>query len=221
MISIDAKDLFSTLTNTVSYTNGFLEGVKANKINFNRQLGQLTLEALYKYIDAKARGNPQALHHVYEWNRVGSENDRLFDINFTATSDRIVFSGSFLPSKSISESSSEPFVDKANIMENRIAIEVEPKNGEVLAFDIDGETIFTTKSIYISHPGGDQVANSFGSTVDDFFGVYFVNTFLRQTGIFDDLSSPKEFIARWGKKSTRNAGIIAGKRYLSIKGEIE
>lgn len=221
MIRVDTRDFIKTLNNLSEYSYGFLDGINKNKTKFNIQLGELAVNSLNQYIDAKARANPSSLHHVYEWDAVGNSNARLFDIKYAATPYTIKFFGEFLPSRSVSEDSTEPFYDKARIMENQISIEVEPGESGVLAFEDEGKTVFTTKSIFIEYPGGPEVANSFGDAVSDFFEVYFTTTVLKQSGVLDDLARATEFVTGWTKASTRNSGIISGKKYLSIKGVVE
>lgn len=219
-VKFDTIKLGNILKNTVQYSHGFIEGVELEKIEFNRLLGGFTIEALGKYIDAKARMNPNALHHVYEWDCVGQSNSRLFSFNVNATASNIAISGKFLPSKSISSASSDPFPDKAHIMENSIAITIKPKKSDVLAFESDGEMVFTRNSIYIEHPGGDEVAGSFGKTVDDFFNNYFKNSLLRP--FIDQLSSAKEFSDSFaqGTKSGKSVGVKAGRKYFDISGVV-
>lgn len=218
----DTKSFSTTLKNTVEYSLGFLDGAKMGTIIFNTKLAQITEEALKQYIDVKSRANPESLHHVYEWNRVGDPSARLFEINAVASKNSIVFSGQFISSKSVSETSNEPFVDKANIMENAISILIEPRSSDFLAFDVDGQQVFTVNSVFIENPGGDEVAGSFGRAVDDFFEVYFTSTVLRQSGIFEQLSFPKEFAQNFasGAKMGRGMGRKAGMEYMNIKGGI-
>lgn len=208
------------LKNVMSYSYGFLDGIKTEKAQFNTMLGEYTAESLKKYIDAKARISPESLHHVYEWNMVGDENGRLYKFNVKATNNDIKFIGFFLPSKNPSPTSNEPFRDKANIMENTISITIEPKRSDVLVFDMDGETVFTRKSITIEHPGGDGVAGSFGRTVDSFFENYFTNALLRP--IMDNLQSAREYGINFnsGVNSGRAVGVRAGRQYLKKSGVV-
>lgn len=217
-VRFDSKQINNSLGNAVSYSYGFLDGIEVDQIFFNKRLGDYTVEALGLYIDAQARMNPDALHHVYEWNAIGSPTQRLFEIESKASKRVIHFYGKFLPSTSVSETSTEPFTDKANIMENSISIMVEPKNSDYLVFQSDGETIFTTKSVYIENPGGDAVAGSFGRVVDDFFDNYFTNALLRP--LISQLSNPKEYgkFFSAGVKNGRGTGFNAGRAYLRSAG---
>ena len=214
----DSKEINKILGNTVQYGYGFLEGADVGQIEFNTQLGHFTTEALGKYIDTMARMHPQELHHVYEWNQVGNEGSRLFKLSSRATKRTITITGQFLPSKSIPDGGREAFKDKANVMENRIEVVIEPKNSDVLAFEVDGETVFTRNAIYIASPGGEAVAGSFGHTVDMFFTDYFTNAFLRSSGVFQHLESAKEFTNSFaaGTRSGKATGILAGRKYMTM-----
>ena len=217
-MKINSKDLNKKLNNVIGYSNGFFDGVEIERLHFNRILGGYTAEALGHYIDSKARTNPNMLHHIYEWNKVGDKGSRLFTFNVNATKTNISFMGKFLTSKSVSSTSSEPFPNKAEIMENKIAITIEPRNSDVLVFEDEGETVFTASSIYIANPGGDEVAGSFGKVVDEFFSSYFTNSVL--SPIVKDLKNIKQFSDNFvqGSRSGRSVGVAAGRKYMTIKG---
>jgi len=220
-VRYNTADLNKKIKNVVQYTYGFEKGIKENKKNFNLQLGKYSLEILNKYIDSKARMSPDKLHHVYEWGSVGSPESRLFDIDVSATQNNIVFYGKFLPSKSISDTSDEPFINKAEVMENAILIEISPRSSNVLAFEAEGEAVFSADSIYISNPGGDSVAGSFGNVVEEFFENYYTNVVLMQSGIFKKLSNPLEYSAGFSAGASGggfSAGRAAGKKYLTVRG---
>lgn len=214
---------FNKIMNNISqYSYGFIDGIEKNAIVFNIKLAELTEEALKKYIDTRAKANPQSLHHVYEWNNVGNPSARLFEITSTSSKNLISFNGKFLQSTSVSDTSEEPFYDKANVMENRIAIEVQPQSSNVLSFEDEGQQVFTVKSIVIENPGGDSVAGSFGQAVSDFFDIHFTSSFLKQIGFFEKMSNPQEYYQYFnsGSKVGRSAGTTAGKKYMSIQGEM-
>lgn len=221
-IRYDKKNFNKILRNAVDYSMGFLEGTDQGTIIFNTQLAKIAEDSLNKYIDAKARANPQSLHHVYEWNKIGKPSGRLFKISGRATKTNIIFSGEFLPSSSTSNTSDVPFVDKANIMENNISVTVSPVNADYLAFEVDGQQVFTMNSVFIENPGGDEVAGSFGRTIEEFFESYFTTTVLKQSGILDKLSFPKEFADKFssGTRMGRISGRKAGMAYMSIKGGV-
>ena len=215
---INFVELSKILNNTVSYSEGFIQGIELNRTEFNKILGGYTAEALGEYIDSKARMNPLTLHHVYEWNQTGNKGARLFNINVNATKHSITFVGKFFSSKSPSSSSGQVFTNKAEIMENGISITVSPKKSRVLVFEDEGETVFTSNSIYISHPGGDQVAGSFGVTIEEFFDTYFTYSILQP--LMKKLNNPKEFSSFYpqGAKVGSSAGVRAGRKYFSMIG---
>lgn len=218
-IKYDNVEVNRILKNTVAYTEGFFEGVQMERLEFNRLLGGFVAEALGKYIDAKARSNPSALHHVYEWNATGDSGARLFKFNVKATASSIVLVGDFLPSSSTSGTSQIPFVNKAEVMEEGISVEISPVNSSVLAFSINGEPVFTANSIYVEHPGGDAVAGSFGETVAEFFDVYFTNSLLGP--LIKQLQSAREFTENFpagARGGGRSAGVRAGRKYMHLSG---
>lgn len=219
-VKVDSKKVNKTLENAVSFSYGFLDGIEIDQILFNKKLGEYVEQALGLYIDSEARANPDALHHVYEWGMVGEKNGRLFEFKSTASKRVITFSGKFLQSKIPSPSSDNIFYDKANVMENKIEVVVSPKNSDILSFEIDGEQVFTTNSIYIANPGGDEVAGSFGRIVENFFDVYFTKTLLRP--FMKKLNNPIEFTQAFGAGARigRSAGINAGKKYIRSAGTI-
>lgn len=220
LVKIDSKNINRTLKNSVSYSYGFLEGVEIDQIIFNKRLGEYTADALGLYIDAQARSNPEAFHHVYEWEQVGNKDARLFEIKSIASKRIITFTGKFMPSRVPSPESNQVFYDKASVMENGIEVVVEPKTSDVLVFDVDGETVFTTNSVFIANPGGPEVEGSFGRAVDNFFDVYFTKSLLRP--FMKKLSNPVEFSQTFaaGAKSGRSVGVNAGKKYMRSAGSI-
>lgn len=219
-VNINNRDLNKKLNNVVRYSNGFVDGVEINKIILMNRLGEYVVDVLGKYIDAQARGNPGALHHVYEWGATGNSGARLFKMNAAATKNIIAITGSFLPSSSVSDTATEPFTDKANIMENKIGITIEPRNSDVLVFEADGQTVFSMNSVYIANPGGDGVAGSFGRVVEEFFGVYFTRMLLKP--FLDELSTAEQFVQYFaqGSRSGYPVGVKAGQRYLDSAGVI-
>jgi len=206
------------MKNVVNYSEGFLSGVELERANFNKFLGGFTAEALGKYIDSKARMNSGELHHVYEPGETGNIGGRLFSFNVIATKSLININGKFLLSKKTPTNGGDPFINRAEIMENGIAITIVPKNGGMLAFEDGGEMVFTRKSIVIEHPGGDGVAGSFGAVVDDFFQNFFTGAMLNP--ILNKLSTPNDFTRNLaaGAVSGKPIGVRAGRQYLNMVG---
>lgn len=217
----DSTELNKILNNTIEYSTGFIQGIELERIFFNERLGNFVVEALEKYIDAKARSNPQALHHVYEWNMVGDPSARLFSFSSKATNNLIMFVASFKQSKSVSDTSTEPFTNKAEVMENSMTVTIEPKMSDLLVFDYNNETIFTSKTITIEDPGGPFVAGSFEKTVNDFFTQYLTSSLLQP--YLMDLSKADEFTRSFGSvrsSGAKSSGVKAGKAYLRVTGSV-
>lgn len=214
----DTKDLDSVLRNSINYSQGFLDGIEMSRLSYMRFLGGFIVEALEKYIDSRARTNPSRLHHVYEPGQVGLKSARLFKMSADAGKTTIRFYGKFIESSGTPNNGGDPFINRAQIMENGIGITISPKNSNVLAFDVAGETVFSASSIYIAHPGGDGVAGSFGSTVEDFFENYLTSAILEPA--MSSLRNPKEFYENFsaGSRGGRPVGVAAGRKYFNALG---
>jgi hypothetical protein len=217
-VKFNSIEFAKKMNNVINYSEGFLEGIQLERLNFNRFLGGYTVEALGKYIDSRARINHSALHHVYEPGETGDEGGRLFSFNVTANKSNIHVGGKFLLSKKIPLNGGDPFINRAEIMENDISVTITPRNSSVLAFEDDGQTFFTRNSIVIEHPGGDGVAGSFGMVVDDFFENYFKGAMLEP--LMNDLRSADEFIKNFsaGANSGKSIGVKAGRSYFNMVG---
>lgn len=217
-VRFDSREINRILNNTASYSYGFLDGIDIEQIVFNQELAKYTIAALNKYIDSNARMSPESLHHVYEWGRVGESSARLFELDSKVSKRVIHIYGNFLSSKTASDADSEPFVNKAEVMENGISVTIEPVNADVLVFESDGETVFTAESVYVAHPGGDAVAGSFGRVVDEFFGAYFTNSLLRP--FIASLSNPTQYARNFaaGTRGGAAVGVRAGRKYLQEAG---
>jgi len=64
-VTMDSRSLEKKLTNIVKYSVGFLEGAQSGKKIFLDNMGGRVIETLNRYIDAMARSDRDALHHVY------------------------------------------------------------------------------------------------------------------------------------------------------------
>lgn len=218
MINVSLKyEKFNLLMkNVVDYSLGFLEGIEQGKKMFLKNLAEGTSETLNRYIDANARMNTEALHHVYEWYRAGNPDARLFNITYSIKSGGISFNSTFSQSRSISKDSKEPFYNKARIMEDGSPVVIKPKESSVLVFDNDGEVVFTKKPVTINTPGGKEVRGSFEKTFDSFFRIYFSQAFLRSSGIIEYLENPKAYKNNLlsGSKGGKSVGKSVGYRWI-------
>ena len=205
------------MNNIIQYSMGFLDGVENGKRVFLKNLGAGTIQAMAAYVDVSAKGNPNALHHVYEWYQTGSPSARLFDIDYTVSNLGLTFNSKFRQSRTLKEDSNVPFYNKASIMENGVPVTISPKRSSVLVFEQGGETIFTKNPITVRNPGGDYVAGSFERTIDEFILKYFKQSFLRASGIYDYIKKPvlykKNFKA--GSKMGKSKGVDTGFRWIA------
>ena len=216
-LQIDTKQFDKDMKNLIQYSLGFFEGVKQGLPAFYKNFGLSTIEALKQYIDANARLSPQLLHHVYEWNQTGSPDSRLFDIDIFPSANGISFVSSFRQSTSVKNGSNVPFYDKARIMEDGVPVTIVPKN-RVLAFEDNGEAVFTSKPVTVTNPGGD-VAGEYERVFRSFFTNYFAQSFLQSSGILAYLSSPVEFATGLTKRGGRSKGVASGRAWISKAGE--
>ncbi len=208
------------MNNIVNYSIGFLEGVHRGKTVFLKTLGMQTVELMKEFIDSNARVNPQMLHHIYEWNMTGSPDARLYDISYTTSNLGLSFKSSFSQSTSIKNGSRVPFYDKARIMEQGIPVTIRPKVAQVLAFDDNGEQIFTRGPVQVMNPGGTEVEGGFEKVFDMFFNKYFSQAFLRTSGIAQYLENPliyKKNLSA-GKKMCKAKGVSTGYRWIANAG---
>lgn len=208
------------MNNIVNYSVGFLEGVQKGKTEFLKVVGLETVELMKEFIDSNARVNPDMLHHIYEWNQTGSPNARLYNISYTTSNLGLSFKSSFSQSTSIKNGSRTPFYDKARIMEQGIPITIRPKNAQVLAFEENGETVFTKGPVRIDNPGGSQVEGGFEKVFDMFFNRYFSQAFLRVSGIAKYLENPQVYKKDMnaGKSLGRSKGVSTGYRWIANAG---
>jgi hypothetical protein len=219
-LKINSKQFMKEMDNMVNYTYGFLDGVKQGYPSFINQLGATIIEALKEYIDANARVNPQLLHHVYEWDQTGSPNSRLFELSYQQVGPGLSFNSTFSQSRSVRSGSSVPFYDKANIMEAGIPVTIIPKN-RVLAFEDNGETVFTSKPVRVENPGG-NVQGEYERVFNSFFNRYFTQAFLASSGILTYLQNPMDFDKNFsaGKRGGRSLGVQVGRSWISKAGLI-
>ena len=208
------------MNNIVDYSLGFLEGIQRGKTVFLKTVGMETVELMKEFIDSNARVNPEMLHHIYEWNQTGSPSARLYDISYTTSNLGLSFRSSFSQSTSIKNGSRTPFYDKARIMEEGIPVTIRPRVAQVLAFEDDGETIFTRGPVEVSNPGGTEVQGGFEKVFDMFFNRYFSQAFLRVSGVAKYLENPQAYKKNMqsGKNMGRSKGVSTGYRWIANAG---
>ena len=216
---VDSRKFNKDMSNIMEYSFGFLEGINRGKKAFYTALGPQIAELASQFIDSNSKVSPELLHHIYEWDRVGSPKARLFDITFVVSNLGLTFNSSLKQSQSIKTGSKVPFYNKAEIMENGVAVTIKPVKAQVLRFEIGGEEIYTSNPVTVDNPGG-QTQGQFKNIVANFFGVYFRQSFLRASGIKDYLENPvvyKKNLQK-GKDRGRSEGIKTGYRWIVSAG---
>lgn len=215
-VTVENKRFKKEMDNIVSYSFGFVDGVQKGKMQLFNELAPQVVELASQYIDSNARVTPELLHHVYEWTLTGSPRARLFDIDYTISPIGISFKSTLRQSVSIRPGSNTPFYDKAKIMEAGLPVTIKPKKANVLSFDIDGEQIFTPNPVIVTNPGG-ETKGQFEKVINEFFGVYFRQSFLRASGLSQHFKYPKAYKKDLpkGSKSGRSQGIKTGYRWIA------
>jgi hypothetical protein len=217
---IDSKKFKKDMDNIMKYSTGFIDGIKLGKNQMLKNMGKTISVMMEEFVDANARVSPEALHHVYEWYKVGSPNARLFDIKFTVSNLGLSFISSFRQSNSLAEGASTPFYNKARMMEDGIAVTVAPVNANVLKFEVDGEEVFTPNPVTIMNPGGDYVQGGFKDVFDLFFTKYLSQSYLQSSGMKRYLENPVVYAKnmRKGKAFGRQSGLQVGYRWIMNAG---
>lgn len=215
----DTRKFTKDMNRMMDYSIGFLDGAQLGKQELFKNLGFQTVELLKGYIDSSARVNPSILHHVYEWNKVGSPSGRLYDIAYTVSNLGLSFNSSFRQSRTIQNGSREPFYDKARIMEEGVPVTIVPKQAQALRFTDNDEEVFTKTPVTVFNPGG-QTQDQFEQVFDNFFNKYFTQAFLRTSGIAAYLENPVAYKKNLGKgkRLGKSAGVSTGYKWIANAG---
>lgn len=222
MLKTDYSNFMKDMNNILQYSFGFLDGVEQGKAKMFDSLGEQIKDLVGDYIDSSAMTNPSSLHHVYEWYQTGSAAARLFDIDYVVRDNGISFNGTLSQSKSVKEGSSIPFYNKASIMESGASVTIRPRLAKTLAFEVDGETVFSKKPITVSNPGGNQVQGSFHDTFKEFFVSYLSQALIDVSGLMQNASNPIDFKINLnsGKSGGRSVGVRVGAKWISKGGTL-
>lgn len=189
--SLIKDSLVAQISAYAYYNSEIMSGLMSHtgfKKQFNNTIFKQIEEDFGNYVDAKARSSQRSLHHVYEWNRNGDKEARLFKINKT-DKEQISFTISykFLPSKSFAKNEGKRkhvFINKAAVMEQGLLLKIFPKYAERLVFEVNGYKVFMPKgkSVTVNRPGGAGVKNSFVMTYSHFFKGNLVNESIKRSG---------------------------------------
>jgi len=195
MISVkfDAKKMVKTINNIINYSDGYIQETKKNEAKIANKIAKISVDVFYQYLDGLARMHPDMLHHVYEWGEVGNPGSRLYKLKTISMGKSVGVGAQLLNSNSIKEGSTEPFYDKASIMEYGESVTVTEKEAQSLFFEIDGVEYFRKGPITISNPGGEAVRGSFVRAFNEFYSNYFSEVYLRSIGLYKQLKEAKEY----------------------------
>lgn len=208
---IKGDNVIKMLKNSVQYSSAFASELKKNQDILNRKVGQESIDAFYDYLDGLARSHPGMLHHVYEWGNVGNPTERLFELTMTSNRTSAVISSDFLQSRVPSPTSTEPFYDKAQIMEDGQTVTINQVEADVLFFEIDGEEFFRSGPIVIANPGGESTRGSFLQAFDEFYGSYFTEVHLKAIRFYQYFANPRAF-ETYFSSATKGGASAKGKK---------
>jgi hypothetical protein len=215
-VKLDATDLMATLKNTVQYSDSFLKQLKASEPKLTQKIADTSIVAFYEYMDGIARSHPGMFHHVYEWGQVGDPFGRLFELNRVLARNSARIDADFLASQSTSPNGTEPFYDKAQIMEEGSPVIVKEKDASVLFFEIEGEEFFRHGPIYIANPGGSATRGSFLNAYNEFYQFYFTNFYLKTIRFYEHFDTPQEFIRNFKSAVKSKTGAAAAGRKMAL-----
>lgn len=220
-VVMDSKQFQKEINNIMNYSTGFLEGVQKGKMELYMSLAPKISEMASQFVDANAKMSPELLHHIYEWEKVGSPEARLFDIDYAISGAGITFTSSLKQSSSIKQGSNVPFYNKAMIMEQGVGVTITPKKSSVLRFAIDGQEVYTSREVRVENPGG-QTQGQFDKVISNFFGVYFRQSFLNSSGLLKYFKYPQAYSKNLGsaKRGGRALGIKTGYQWVANAGRI-
>jgi len=217
IVTFNTRKFQKTMNNIVDYSQGFIDGIQDGKKLFLDKLGRQVIEALGQYIDMNAKANPKALHHIYEWYRVGSPAARLFDIDYVVNKNGLTLFSNFRQSQTVSADATEPFYNKAQIMELGKTVVIKPKSGGALRFESGGEPVYTKRNVVVRNPGGNEVRGSYEEIFNEFMIKYFRQSFIRASGLYDYIKKPVAYKRniRQGAKVGRAKGVSTGFKWIA------
>jgi len=187
--TIKDGDFTKKVFSLTKYDSSLLAGVHSGANKALIQLGAARLVTRYfeHLVDAKARVNPGALHHVYEFDMAGKKDARLFESKFVPTSKGTVIMFSFKKAKKPNREG-YMFYQKADIMESGKTVIIKPKNKKHLRYTLsNGKIIITSKPSVVTNPGGD-VAGNFNSEFKN-FTVYQATRVLKEFKYFERVNA--------------------------------
>jgi hypothetical protein len=218
-VKIDTKDFTKKINNAVQYGSGYINETKKSESKVARKIGQTSIEAFYDFLDSMATMHPDMLHHVYEWGQTGNQGGKLYELRVSPSGGRtVIINSRFLPSSSISDQYSTPFVNKAEVMELGLPVVIEQVNAQALFFTQGGQEFFRMGPIVIENPGGPGVRGSFLKFFEMFYNEYLMDVYLDSIGFYRHMSQTRDFERGWVAGVSGggyNSGVAAAKRWIT------
>jgi hypothetical protein len=186
---VDTGKMPEKIMAAAQYHTGTLSELHNTPTNKNiviRNALEIVGEYFGFYMDNIARRDPRSFHHVYEKDKTGQRNARLFYYTISGSGGAPSIQYSFKDATA-PENSGQVFRKKAFIMEDGNPITIRPRSGKFLVFDVDGEKIFTKQS-YVPNPGGTQVSGSFQRTFEDYMNRQ-ASLMLEDVGFYDKINT--------------------------------
>lgn len=138
-----------------------------NKQKINRGAASIIKNYFDRYLDQRARQSPGSYHHVYEFNKPGDSNSRLFKGVVSNVGDTAVITYNFTAAKEPNRQG-YAFPNKAEIMEEGRTITITPRRTKYLKYILEDGRFVTSEKSVVDNPGGREVAGSFESTFNNF-----------------------------------------------------
>lgn len=165
-----------------------LETNKAFISKFQSMLFESINKDFGLFVDAQARIKPKSLHHVYEWNKTGIPEARLFilrpigsnSLSFKIDSEFLI-SKSYVPTKRSKKR--YKFENKASVMESGMPVTISPRSSKRLVFEIDGSMVFMPEgaSVTVRNPGGKASSHQYMLIHTKFFTGQLVKESIRKS----------------------------------------
>jgi hypothetical protein len=187
-MALDTGKMAEKITATAKYHTETLTQLHNNPQNKSQIIKNgLNIVGQYFgfYMDNLARRDSASFHHIYENDRIGNPDARLFYYTITAGSGSPGIRYT-LRDATVPENSGQVFRKRAFVMESGNPVTIRPKSGKYLAFDVDGEKVFTKKS-YVPNPGGTAVSGSFVRAFNAYMNVQ-ASVMLEDVGFYDKIN---------------------------------
>lgn len=223
-LEIDAKQFATELEQFLTSIEEITSPTVLTEIA--RAAFSITGERFMIDIDNYSRLNPKAMHHVYEWGKVGSSSGRLFTLERSQILyGNLIVSSNFLPSvmpvpinpELLQPGKSGKVVSKRSIFKNKAEV-MEAGNPvsftakRILAFAGNNGIAFIAPGtqINILHPGGISTRNAFAEYLLEWY-TKNSNEIMYESGYYDRLVNDVSDILNSNAPTISNVRAVARK----------